>query len=382
MKPVTPRTLNIVGSARESGNERGHRIGLHHRFHLGDKAWRHGTVNVVLPPPSQLLCDHHELAVAPALLVRRDAGLGDCLMILPTLEALKQKYPHLRILYQTPAAYSELVTGFEVVDQALPLGTTLPGETSDIVRVDLSNYMERHPLAWSTPRIDLVGTAFGIRPLAHATPYHPSAVQRQAAQQWLVREGCTSRPRLAIALRGVYTHRSWLVPYVFELAREFAAHHGDVLVFDMDPDAPRCGHAQEPDGVGAIASASGLPLPLVAALLAECAVAVVPDTGLLHLAACVRLPFVAMLGAVPPRLRLGHYESYRCLTAADTVSCVPCREGPLHLRCRHQCLRAITPAQVMAAVQELLAAPAETAQIHHQHCARPFIENSLLASAN
>ncbi len=95
---------------------------------------------------------------------------------------------------------------------------------------------------------------------------------------------------------------------------------------------------------------------MVAALLGSCDVAVVPDTGLLHLAACVGTPFVAIFGAVPPELRLNYYQNYRCLTAQGQVACVPCCEGPQHLRCRYECLWAITPDQVQVAMHELVTA--------------------------
>jgi len=333
-----------------------HQIDLRHWFRLQGKPSHQQQVTATLPPPPGPLCDHRQLATAQTLLVRRDAGLGDCLMILPTLAALKRRYPHLQIIFQVPSAYTELLSGFAMVDEALSLQARPEVSAPDVVTVDLSNYMERHPLTWSVPRINLVATAFNIQSLPRAVYYEASAALQYAAQQWLTEQECSGRPLIGIALRGIYGHRSWLVPYVFELAGRFAAECGDVIIFDADGQAPRCPAPEDRVAVGTVASAYGLRLSLVAALLAKCDVAVVPDTGLLHLAACVRTPFVAIFGAVPPQLRLNYYENYRCLTAADTVSCVPCCEGPQHLRCHYECLRAITPAQVMEAVEELLAA--------------------------
>jgi len=159
---------------------------------------------------------------------------------------------------------------------------------------------------------------------------------------------------LGIALRGIYGHRSWLVPYVFQVARRLAAQGWDVLIFDADPDAPQYPWADGPASPGTVACAYGLKLPVVAALLGGCDAAVVPDTGLLHLAACVGTPFVAIFGAVPPELRLNYYENYRCLTAAGRVPCVPCCEGPQHTHCEYECLWAITPGEVETALYGLL----------------------------
>ncbi len=333
-------------------------MGLQHRFHVRGKPWRQEQVRAVLPPLPGPLCKHHQLAAAQTLVVRRDAGLGDCLMILPTLEALKQRHPHLGIIFAAPAPIVKLLADLAVVDEAVPLEESAELSAPEAVTVDLSNYMERHPLSWTVPRIDLVGTGFGIRPVPHAAHYEAPPAAKDAARQWLRQQGCAGHRRLGMALRGIYGHRSWLVPYVFELAHRFAANYGDVIIFDADTQAPRCPAAEDTTSAGIVASAYGLGLPTVAALLAECDVAVVPDTGLLHLAACVGTPFVAIFGAVPPHLRLNYYENYRCLTAAQTVSCVPCCESSRHLRCQYECLGAITAQQVMAAVEELLTAHA------------------------
>lgn len=332
----------------------GRQVSLRHQFAVRARQWHQEKVQAILPPPPGPLCSHRQLAAARELVVRRDAGLGDCLMILPTLEALRQRYPHLRIIFQVPTPYTELLAGFAVVDEARPLEAAGEVSASGVAFADLSNYMERHPRAWSQPRIDLVGTAFAIQPVPEVAHYQPPPADKHAARQWLKQPAATRHPRLGIVLRGIYGHRSWLVPYVFELAGQFAAHYGEVIIFDADAEAPCYRAADSRNSVGTVASAYGLELPTVAALLAECDVVVVPDTGLLHLAACVGTPFVAIFGAVPPQLRLNYYRNYRCLTAANMVDCVPCREGSRHRRCQHECLWAITPAQVMEAVEELL----------------------------
>ncbi len=334
----------------------GRRVSLHHQFAIQGKRRHQEKVQAILPPPPGPLCDHRQLAAAQKLVVRRDAGLGDCLMILPTLAALKRQYRRLQITFQVPLRYTDLLAGFALVDEAMPLKPVRQVTAPGVVFADLSNYMERHPLTWSLPRIDLVGTAFEIRPVPEAIRYQPTAADQQDARQWFQQQSAGRRPCLGIALRGIYGHRSWLVSYVFELAQWFAASYGDVIVFAADVQAPRYPTDENTESIGTVASAYGLELPTVAALLAECDVVVVPDTGLLHLAACVGTPFVAIFGAVPPHLRLNCYYNYRCLTAAETVDCVPCCEGPGHLRCQYECLRAITPRQVMEAVEELVGA--------------------------
>ncbi len=330
-------------------------VALRHKFQVRGRLPVVQSVTAKLPPPPEPMCRPAQLAAARQLIVRRDAGLGDCLMILPTLAAIRQRFPQLEIVFQAPAAYTALLEGFAEVDEAIALEESPAGQLSpETLFVDLSNYVERHPQAWQQPRIDLVGTAFGIGPVSHAAAYHPTPQLQRQAGKWLGTHGCHAPTRIALALRGIYGHRSWLVPYVFELAQRLAAKGRDVLIFDADGQAPRYPPSGDSHQTGSVVSAYGLELPLVAALLSTCDAAVVPDTGLLHLAACVGLPFVAIFGAVPPQLRLSHYENYRCLTAEKKVACVPCCEGPRHIRCSYECLWEITPSMVEAALYQLL----------------------------
>ncbi len=337
-------------------------VTVQHRFALRGRPTRTEQLTVILPPPPEPLCRPADLAAAYRLVVRRDAGLGDCLMILPTLAAIRQRFSHLAITFQAPAAYTDLLAGFAEVDEAVPLNEPSPGG-AEAVFADLSNYMERHPQAWLVPRIDLISTAFGIPPLPRAGRYQPPAGARAQAEAWLAEHSCEHRARIGIALRGIYGHRSWLIPYVFELAQRLAALNWEVLIFDANPDAPQHPGTDDPDGPGAVVYAYGLALPVVTALLASCDAAVVPDTGLLHLAACTGTPFVAIFGAIPPELRLNYYENFRCLTAQERVACVPCCEGPQHTRCCYECLWAITPEEVELALHELLA---KTSAEHQQ----------------
>jgi len=343
-------------------------VALRHKFQVKGGPPVVQSVTAKLPPPPEPMCGPAQLAAASKLIVRRDAGLGDCLMILPTLAAIRQRFPQLAVVFQAPAAYTALLEGFAEVDEAIALDESPTRQSSpETLFVDLSNYMERHPRAWQQPRIDLVGTAFGLAPLPHVARYHPPPEAQSEAEAWLKsRQGCRSYQkeaptRIALALRGIYGHRSWLVPYVFELAQRLAAAGREVLIFDADAHAPQYPWTEEPTGetpvlpqAGTVACAYALELPLVAALLAACDAAVVPDTGLLHLAACVGLPFVAIFGAVPPELRLSHYENYRCLTAEEKIACVPCCEGPQHIRCSYECLWEITPSIVETALYQLL----------------------------
>lgn len=86
--------------------------------------------------------------------------------------------------------------------------------------------------------------------------------------------------------------------------------------------------------------------------LMACAKAVVTnDSGLMHIAAALQLPLVAIYGSTSPEFTPPLAQQIRMVS--HTIECAPCfeRECPKQ---HHKCLRDLAPAQVSAALAELV----------------------------
>lgn len=103
-------------------------------------------------------------------------------------------------------------------------------------------------------------------------------------------------------------------------------------------------------------------LPLLAAGLADCAVALTNDSGPMHVAAAVGTPVVALIGPSDPRLT-GPLGDHHVLLVAKELGCLPCgrnvcpRSGPgSHLPdAENECMRLLSADRVEAAVLGQLA---------------------------
>ena len=320
-----------------------------------------------------------------AFTIRRDAGLGDCLMIACAIAALKQQRPDLRISFAMPRGYTELLSRFEGIDRALGLED---GVVADQPLIELSNYAERHPQGNKLDRTTLFAQALGVR--ADKVPtYRPSSADMRTAEESLHGQ----RP-IAICVRGKYPHRSWLIPRALQLAARLLDEGLDVILFDAEQQPPYADwiddmagtHAKgvgaasrlsstdsawQPkprdsiskpvrqasrlpgfNGTGHLLRAFGMPLHTVAATLSRCWAAVTPDTGFLHLCGCLQVPFVGIFGAIAPQLRTALYENHVDLIAAG-VPCAPCFESEKHIACKLQCLQAVDVEMVYQALREV-----------------------------
>ena len=302
----------------------------------------------LLPGRADPLIRADELRRCRVLGVRRDAGLGDCIMITPALRALRKAEPHLWVHFFVPGPYCDLFHGLAYLDGVSPL-EDLAVERFDRV-VDLSNYVERHAFAWSADRIELFGRGLGVE-IDDGTPDCVIRPQARAwADAWLrERHGVTDGTHLiGVALRGNFPHRSWPRRHV-EAFTAVATDAGlACVVFDRDERALVNGRQ--------VINACGLALDRVAALVERCDVIVTPDTGLLHLAAALGTPFVGIYGPVPPELRAAHYRNHRILLSA--LPCVPCRESGPDFgedRCGYACMAAVQPHEVWETALELIA---------------------------
>jgi ADP-heptose:LPS heptosyltransferase len=263
---------------------------------------------------------------APVVLVLRALGLGDLLVAVPALRALRRAHPDHRIVLATPRALAPVVELTGAVDELLPT----PGPPAAGVT----------PLRWSRPAPELAVNLHGTGPQSHAVldalrphrrigfvapgwpgPTWASVAARHAheRERWcdllgrfeipadpmdlrLRHPHQRTRPRVAPVLvhpGAQYGAKRWPVQRFAELAATL--HRGGDLVLVT-------GSAEERPLAHAVARTAGLPerrvlagrtdLAQLCALVAGAALVVCGDTGVAHLASAFATPSVVLFGPV------------------------------------------------------------------------------------
>ena len=303
----------------------------------GYRARREELTAVLGEEGNWTLASYEHLARAKDVLVIRDAGLGDCLLITPALRAVKQEHPHLRIHYAIPPQYHDLLsTNPDVysLHDCWDIDTTAFEELTPPLEVDLRQYCERHRMQALLDRASIFGRAFDLYIEDGRLMHVFRDGERETARANLAAMGWDeTKPTVCVNMRGKYAHRSWPMGRVRAFCRKALAHGLNVV--GLDRDARPAGEA----GPGVIYR-EGRDLRSVGAMLAVSGCVVAPDTGIIHLAASVQehsKPFlVGLYGAVAPELRMRWYIGRQWLTRSGELECVPCNDRPMR-GCRNAC---------------------------------------------
>ena len=145
--------------------------------------------------------------------------------------------------------------------------------------------------------------------------------------------------------------KKWPEAYYAEVAKTWLEKGWQVWLFGSANDAPVCGRINALAGSGCEVLAGHTRLEDAIDLLAMAALVITNDSGLMHVAAALQRPMVAIFGSsdpgfTPPLSKTAHIERLG-------LDCSPCfkRECPLgHLNC----LNKLLPERVITAAKEVL----------------------------
>lgn len=332
---------------------------------------------------------HHLLFIKPS-------SLGDIVHALPTLDALRSRFPQARITWLVKQEWAGFVQRVEGVDEICAVAPGLRGwfgkvprlraEGVDLavdlqglfrsgvmtrlsgapVRLGFANAREGSPLFYShrvavpspdmhaVDRYLLVAEALGApRPSVPRFRLSIPRTDDEAVNLLFTRRGITSdRPWIAMNVSARWPTKRWPVASFAALIDRLQESGAGPVVLIGAPGERAV--AEEVSGLTGRPPVSlvGHTMPdLLPALLRRAAVLVTNDSGPMHIAAAVGTPVVAFFGPTSP-VRTGPYgASHQVLRAAD-VACSPCFSRRCTNVSQLECLTAIAPSEAFRAVQQ------------------------------
>lgn len=253
----------------------------------------------------------------PEVLALRALKLGDLLVAVPALRAIKRAHPDHRLILAVPGWLDPILDLVEGVDALLPtpgLDAPLsipPGRVDTVVNLhgagpesrDLLDALDaRHKVGhrapgWEGPEwLDGIHERFRWARLvtAHGMPADPDDVA-------LLDPGASSRPGAAVVHVGAfYGCRQWPVERFARVVRALEQDGLEVVLTGSEAERGRAVAVAERAGLGQDRILAGrIGLREFASVIADARIVVSADTGAAHLASAYRVPSVVIFGPAP-----------------------------------------------------------------------------------
>jgi heptosyltransferase II len=341
------------------------------------------------------------------LLVRATNWVGDAVLSIPALAALRARRPDAEITVLARPWVADLYRDQGLVDRLLSfdhrgrhrgvigverLARELRAERFDSA-VLFQNAFEAAWLAWRAGIPERIGYARDARgPLltkpipvprpdeipAHEANYYLELLRRagwiealpklapvrlrlapdtvERAEQFLLSAGCpASSLRVAFGAGAAYgTAKCWPANRYADLARRLVAEYGArVLLFGAASEASVAAEVEHGAGTGVINLIGRSAIGDLPALLSRCHLFIGNDSGAMHVAAAVGLSVVAVFGPTDPEGT--HPLTAQLSIVQRKVACSPCflRHCPID----HRCMKFVELDGVLVAARAWLASP-------------------------
>lgn len=286
----------------------------------------------------------------PIILVKRVTdGMGDLIMATTGIEALKRKFTNKKIHVAVKKKLHPILKNNPYIDKVLDLEDSINVRRYYMV-IDISYPCARYEIARlrskkavEKNRVEIFAEATGTRELISdlKPKFYISEEEKKDGRAFLKQHNIdTNKKTIAIATHSAEIYRDWPKNHYEELIKLIKNKYNIVIL-----------HSERTEFYDNTIDACGLPLRKAAGILSQCDGLITVDTGLLHIAAAIDLPTIALFGPIDYRARCKGYKNTTVIVS--DLNCIPCWRNAT-IKCKQtnlvksysQCMKNITPKQV------------------------------------
>ncbi|MBN1527379.1 MAG: lipopolysaccharide heptosyltransferase II [Candidatus Omnitrophica bacterium] len=333
-------------------------------------------------------------AMITSILAMRIDRIGDVVVSLPALKALKDMFPHAHLAVMIRAENAPLIKSVPFINEVIPYYDfagalkKLHAEKFSIAVDLLMDYtLKTAMLAYLSRAKVTAGFDIGGRGGLFTIPVRPTEEKKKMAEHLLdlvsaigakfgfgedaagysdprlfvseedknfadtFLKDLIARKRVIVAMHpgGYYPSQRWPRERFAQVAETIAQkYHAGIVILGSHAERDIVDYMALLVGVEAV-TAIGLPLDKVAAIISSANLFIGNNSGLLHIAAALGKPTVSMMGPTDPALwwPIGVYN----LVIRKDLSCSPCNKGVCD---KHDCMKFISVEEVLRAVDILM----------------------------
>ena len=338
------------------------------------------------------------------ILVIKMSALGDCVLAIPSLRAIRAKFEsaNIKVLVgigsrevfdRCPYINDRIVSDFRRKDRGLVglwrLGGTLRKSCFDIV-FDLQNNRKSHILAFlslaplrygydngkfsfflnqrvrdDAPYLDPVEHQFralklaGVRPISKDLELWPSESDEAEVKKFLADNWVKEKQDLVginIRASSAWVTKNWPPSQIAELCDRLAKELNiRTVLTGAKNDASLVSEISKLTKSKPIIAVGRTDVLELANLMRYFKVYVTPDSAPMHIAAAVGTPFVALFGPTDPKRHLPPAAHYAVLYKENELKCVPCY-SPNCVK-NFKCMRSLSVEEVFDSMRQFLSKP-------------------------
>ena len=288
----------------------------------------------------------------PILIKRTERGIGDILMALNGIEALRSKFPNKELHVATEASLMEIVETCPSVDKVLDVNSKVDYTQYSKV-FDISNPCSKYETSRlrmgklvEKNRVEIYAEALGARNfISDMLPkYYPKKEELQTAKDFLSDKINKKKKTIYLVLESAEKYRNWPTENYLQLI--------DLLYNDYNIILSSEKEFSNVINVGLRSFREN------AAFINACDGVFTVDTGPLHVAVALKKKTLALFGPIDSRARCKGYGELVSIIKAS-LPCIPCwRNG--NVKCARkrtneeysQCLEMISAPQIYKIIKE------------------------------
>ena len=274
---------------------------------------------------------------AKVCIIRKVGGIGDVLMVTPSLRQLREDFEDLDLTFAIDMhttgnnVYYELMKNCPFVTKLIDARYVNHGEYDAVI--DISSVClryEREDLP-AINRIDLFARAIGIKCIQKKCSwYQVEENERQWAQQASKRHRRAGRKLVALHTASNEDKRCWPIEKYIEIEKKAEQARWPVQFIILDFNNKYNNWDEHTN----CSNWSHTNVRQMAALIAEADLFVGPDSGPMHLAGAVGIKSIVIFGSIPPEARINYYPTHEAVLL-DGLSCLGCwyKQCPYDMKC-------------------------------------------------
>jgi ADP-heptose:LPS heptosyltransferase len=258
------------------------------------------------------------------ILIKRNRGLGDVLMVTSILPELKKIYPDKYIWFEADHDVADILKNNPSIDRILHTGSTSAFKNKFHKIINLLNAVENYitdgglnkenriERFWRLSDVPIKETSI-LRPR-----YYPTDDEISWAKEFLKIKPKDKAKFIMVAPESYASFRT-LPPDKFKTYIDRAISTDLNLHFITVGEKPNLIFGRN------IINLNGkLSLRMLGSLMTQCELVVCGDTGVYHLAEGLNIPSLVMFGSIPPEARISTYGYAVPLYHPESKECIPC----------------------------------------------------------